>query len=598
MSEKPAANNGLTGHRLVARRTLRYYEALRWMIFALVRFSPFRVATIIGLITAGRAMQAAAFAGVIWYFSAVETNEPVLILGQSIDPRDGMWMAVVIAGVAGALIAATFLIYISARMGFYLSMSFAELIIRTMLDEDRAFPAQMALARNGATSLQALEVASAKLMLFRPVNVLMSMPRYLLLAVPAIAGMIWIAGEVVAFLLVIAIPAIAMNYFISHRVVVAQRNRKVAQKAYRNAMRDTLDGIADESAPNPDRPTLSASLMASEANHVSLAIFATRILSPKQSEFASNVTAAVAIAAIGFYLGYEALSGAIPLAMVIGFFVLLRLAITGLTSIAVSLTTYARFYSVIRAAYEYLTSPIRDPKPFTGKLALNAAKQDEPAPGSLEEEVKVERGKPVAIIAPAEINRYTQYFFAFALTQRSRQSTRENLNAATLRCTAALADPAVLEANGLLALTEETLAERLKGRSIADIAPTPDTIRKAGEGAEALKRTELARVALLTAVLSSADFILIEPRLVRHLPKGELESWLTALEDRFIALGYGLGRFKKCIAGETHAVLMDNERAVAVVEAKDAAAAARYVEANLKPGDDEEFGGDLDEDMQ
>lgn len=598
MSEKPAAINGLTGHRLVARRTQRYYESLRWMIFSLIRFKPISVGLIVGLITAGRALQAAAFAGVIWYFSAVETNEPILVLGQSIEPRDGMWMTLAIAGVAGALIVATFLIYISARMGFYLSMSFADLVIGTMLDQENAFPPQMALGRNGTISLQALEVSSAKMLLFRPVNVLMAMPRYLLLAIPAIAGMIWIAGEVVAFLLVIAIPAIGLNYFISHKVVVAQRNRRVAQKAYRNAMRDALDGIADETGPNPDRPVLTTELMESDANHASLAIFATRILSPKQSEFVSNVTAAVAIAAIGLYLGYEALSGAMPLAMVVGFFVLLRLAITGLTSIGVSLTTYARFYSVIRGAYEYLTSPIKDPKPFTGKPVLHAAKRDEPAPGSLEEDVKVERGKPVAIIAPAEINRYTQYFFAFALTQRSRQSTRENLNAATLRCTGALSDPEALEANGLLALTEETLAERLNGKDVADIAPSIDTIRQAAAGAEALKRPDLARVALLTAVLSDADFILIEPRLVRHLPKGELERWLTALEDRFIALGYGLSRFKRCLAGETHAVLMDNERAAAVVEASDAAAAAAYVEANLKPADEEGFGGDLDEEMQ
>jgi hypothetical protein len=396
---------------------------------------------------------------------------------------------------------------------------------------------------------------------------------------------------------VIAIPAVAVNYSISHRVVVAQRDRKGAQKAYRNEMRDTLDGIADETVPNPDRPKLTGDLMAGEANRGSVAIFATRILSPKQSEFASNVTGAVAVAAIGFYLGYEALSGAIPLAMVIGFFVLLRLAITGLTSIAVSLTTYARFYSVIRAAYEYLTSPITDPKPFAGKPVLHAAKQDEPAPGSLEDDVKVERGKPVAIITPAEINRYTQYFFAFALTQRARQSTRENLNAATLRCTAALADPIALEANGLLALAEETLAERLEGRDVADIAPAIDTIRQAAEGTEALERADIARIALLTAVLSTADFILIEPRLVRHLPRDELKRWLAALEDRFIAFGYGLSRFKKCFAGETHAVLMDNERAVAVVEVKDAVAAARHVEANLKPVE-EEGEGDMDEEMQ
>ena len=45
-----------------------------------------------------------------------------------------------------------------------------------------------------------------------------------------------------------------------------------------------------------------------------------------------------------------------------------------------------------------------------------------------------------------------------------------------------------------------------------------------------------------------------------------------------------------------HAVLMDNERAVAVVAVEDAVAAARHVEANLKPTE-EEIEGDMEEDM-
>ncbi|WP_436643544.1 hypothetical protein [Microbaculum sp. FT89] len=587
MSETSTGLTGLTGHQLVRRRTQRYFETLRWLVTNLFLFRPMPVLFIVGLITAGRSLQAAAFAGLIWFFSAAERNTPIDLMGLSVDPRSGQWMALMLAGVAMAMITATFVIYLSARLGFYLSVAFAENLVKSVMNLEGAYPTRAAIAQNGQVSHQVQEVTNGKPMLFRPVYVLLTLPRHILLVIPAIAGMIWIAGEVVAFLAVLATPAVALNYVISRRVVVAQKSRFEVNRNYRQAMRDTLNAFSDESQPMADRASLADDLMASPANKASVGIFTYYVLSPRQSEFVSNVLASIAVAAIGLYLGYEALSGVIPLAQVIGFFVMLRVAISGLTGSTVSLTTYARFYGLIRSTFDYLTSPLKDAGKFTGKPVLHAAKQDEPPPGTLGTDVPVQRGEPVAIVSPAKVNRYTQYFFAFALTQRARQSTREKLNAAALRCTAALAEPGRLAAHGLLALTQDDLDARLKDTGLAEIAPSIDAIRQAAKDGAGPPPAVASRIALLTAVVSEADFIIVDRRVLAPLPKGESKHWLAALEDRFIAVAYRLQRFDGCIAGESHAILLDTERAVAVVEADNAADAARAVEAVLKEAGDD-----------
>ncbi len=587
MPETPTGFSGLTGHRLVRRRTQRYLESLRWVIGTLVRVQPLRFTLILGLVAAGRGLQVVAFGGVMWFFSAVERDAHISVLGLTIEPRSGFWMALTIAGVAAAMIVASFFIYMSSRMSFYMAMAFAEHVITSVLNLDRGYPSRGKLAGSGKTSMQVLEVTNGRPLLFPPVNVLMMFPRHILLVIPALSGMIWIAGEVVVFLALLATPVIALNYVISHRVVVAQRTRKEVQGEFREAMRDTLDAIGDESRPVADRAALADALMAGEKSRASIHVFSHYLLSPRQSEFVSNVLAALAVAIIGFYLGYEALAGAMPLAQVIGFFIMLRVTIGGLTGATVSLTSYARFYGLIRIALEYLKSPL-PPERFTGEPKLHAAKQDEPAPGALEEDVPVQRGVPVAVVSPAAINRFTQYFFAFALTQRSRHTTREKLNAATLRCTGALADPDALAANGLLSLDDDALRARLADTGVADIAPKAEKVRQAGRAGAKTGAADLARIALMTAVLSQADLVVVDPGLLEALPEDERPRWIGALSDRFIAVGYRIRGFSGCIAGESHAILLDFERAVAVVEAKDAVAAARFVEAGMRPARAEE----------
>jgi|GEM_PF-2909469 len=572
---------------MVALRTRRYYQALRWLIIMIFRLNPLRFSIIVGLVAVGRSLQGAAFAAVIYYFSAVESGTPVDFLGRSLDPRDWSVMAAVIAGVALALIIATFVIYVSATMGFRHSMRFADNVIKTVLSQEGAFPARTALSSDGTISQQAAQVSRAKVMLFRPVNVLLSLPRQLLLAIPSIAGMIWISGEVVAFLLILAAPAIALNYMISHRVIAMQKIFGERQKAYKKRMTEVRDIIADEALPDPKRAEYPTDLSESEEAANSAEAFATRLLAPRQSEFVSNVAAAVAIAAIGFYFGYEALSGAMPLAIIVGFFVLLRLTITSLTGISMSLTSYARFYGVVRAAYEYLTSPIANPKPFTGQPILHAHKQETPAPGSIEEGVKVERGRPVAVISPARLNRFTQYYYALALTQRARQSTRENLNAAALRCSAVLAEPEALAASGLAAMDANALKAVVEGKPWADLAPSIEDIRTAAAGGE-LSRKSFARIAYLSAILSSADLIIVHHRLIRILNERETLRWMEALQDRYIAVSYRLEKFSTLGAGEEHAIFLDYERAVAVVAAKDVSAAASFVLQHLKEADEPE----------
>lgn len=582
MSETSTASHGLTGQQLVRRRTQRYIETLRWLITNLVLFRPLQVALLVGLVTVGRSLQAAAFAGLIWFFSSAQTNTALVVLGLSVDTRDGAWMALMLTVVAAAMVTATFVIYLSARMSFYLSTAFAEKIVESVLNLEGGYPTRTGLERNGSISKQVLDVTNGKQMMFRPINVLLTLPRHILLVIPAVFGMIWIAGEVVAFLALLVIPAAALNYIISHRVVAVQKSRKEVNRDFRKAMHETLDTIGDENRVIADRPALAQNLIESDSNRASIEVFSSYILSPRQSEFVSNVLAAVAVAAIGFYLGYEALSGVMPLAQVIGFFVMLRVTISGLTGTTIALTTYARFYGVLRSAYEYLTSPLKDPGRFFGKPVLHAAKQANHVPGALGKDVPVQRGVPVAIIAPAKLNRYTQYFFALALTQRSRQTTREKLNATALRCTAALAEPDRLAENGLLSFTEDTLEARLAGTAIAEIAPTIEIIRQAADDGDGLDGRDIARIALLTAYLSKAEYIIIGFRVLAALPDAEIRLWLAALTDRFIAIAYRPRGFDGCIGGEAHAVLLDKERAVAVVESQNAADAARAVTAILK----------------
>lgn len=628
----PDAPNGLTGHRLVARRTRRYFESLRWLIGTLFRFRPLKASTIIGLIAVGRTMQAGAFSLIVWYFLAIEKNTPIAYLGQSIEPRAGTTMAVAIFGVTIVLIAATFVIYLSARMAFDLAMKFAEHIIEDVLTVENAWPGRATLANGGVMSMQAQMVVRAKIHLFRPINVLLMLPRALLLAIPAIGGMIWIAGEVVAFLALLAAPAVALNYVISRSVVVAQRQRKIAQRIYRGEEKQTISAIGDETAAWSARETGARRLMAGKANRDAVRTFSVRIIAPAQSEFVANVLAAIAVASIGVYLGYKAINGTMPLALIVAFFVLLRLAVNGLTSIALSLTTYARFYEVVRNAYEYLSSTKARTAKFNGRPILHvpappaadqapgpaSASTQAPAPastpdsaqgsgskkpgpdqagagdtvaivavpGAIDTDIPVVRGTPVAIVSPAEINRYTQYFFTFALTQKARHAARRNLNAVTLRCTLALAEPDNLKQHGLLALEPDELKKRIAAAPIADRAPDVALIRAAAQDPDGVSKKDQARIAMLTAFLSSTELLILDARLLAKLSPNGRKSWLESLSGRYIAVAYILDNFSGCEAGETHAIFLDNERAVAVVKAEDAAAAATVVAANFKAGKD------------
>jgi ABC-type multidrug transport system fused ATPase/permease subunit len=576
---------------MVHRRPRRYLQSLRWIIATVFRFKPLKATLIVGLVAVGRSLQAAAFAGIIAYFSAVQHDQPVDVLGYLIEPRDGMWMTIIITAVALSMVGATFVVYVSSRMGFHLSMAFAEHVLSSVMTLEGAYPPRQALGRKGTMSLQAQEITAGKQVLFRPVNMLMSLPRRLLLVLPALVGMFWIAGKIVIFLALFATPAIALNYVISRRVVVARQTSKEVQREYRQEMRDTIDEIGDETRPVGDRDRLAEALIEGEANKASVKFYSSLLLAPRQSEFVSSTIAAAAVASIGLYLGYEAIYGRVPLALLVGFFVLLRVAVNGLTGIAVSLTTYARFYGVVRSAYEYLTSPI-PPARFTGQPVLHAPKRDVPVPGALEEDVRVERGVPVAIVSPAEINRYTQYFFAFALTQRARQGTREKLNAATLRCTAALLDPDRMERLGLKSDDEAGLIARLEAAGITDIAPSAETIRKAAADVESISGADIARIALTACVLSSADLVVVDPGLISALEPDELKRWIAALSDRFVAIGYQIDRFSGCIAGETHAIILDSERAAAVVTAEDAVAASESVESEVESFEEVDLGMD------
>jgi len=588
------AASGLTGHRLVARRTRRYFESLRWLIASVFRFKPLTASLIVGLIAVGRSLQAAAFTAIVWYFLAIEENAPITYFGQTIEPRTSEAMTGAVLGVTALLVIASAIIFVSMRMAFYLSMGFAERVIKRILTEDGCFPAYPTLEKSGLISAQAHMVLKTKIHLFRPVNVLLMLPRSLLLAFPAIVGMIWIAGEVVAVVAVLAIPAVAFNYLISRSVVVSQRERKIAQRAYRGDEKEAIGKLGNEANARKGRAGIADALLAGKNNRTAVRAFSIRILSPSRSELVANVLASVAVASIGVYLGGKAINGEMPLALVVAFFVLLRLAVSGLTSIGISLTTYARFYEVVRAAFEYLTSRGADGEPFAGRPALHVPNpQTDADPGGNGNsgsgnrgngrDVPLERGRPVAVISPARINRYTQYFFTAALTQKLRLLAQRRFNAQALRCTAGLIEPEIRAALALPPLGPDLLTGKAATAPLSDLAPGADTIDRAARRPNGLKRDDQARIALLSACLSSADLIVVEPELLAALPKAERARWIAALSDRYIAIAYPHESFSGCIAGETHAIVMDYERAIAIARAGSAAKTLKSLADAIKP---------------
>ncbi len=583
--------SGLTGHRLVARRTRRYFESLRWLIASVFRFKPLTASLIVGLIAVGRSLQAAAFTAIVWYFLAIEENAPITYFGQTIEPRTSEAMTGAVLGVTALLVIASAIIFVSMRMAFYLSMGFAERVIKRILTEDGCFPAYPTLEKSGLISAQAHMVLKTKIHLFRPVDVLLMLPRSLLLALPAIVGMIWIAGEVVAVVAVLAIPAVAFNYLISRSVVVAQRERKIAQRAYRGDEKEAIGKLGNEAHARRGRARIADALLAGKNNRTAVRAFATRLLSPSRSELVANVLASVAVASIGVYLGGKAINGEMPLALVVAFFVLLRLAVSGLTSIGISLTTYARFYEVVRAAFEYLTSRGADGEPFAGRPALHVpdpqAGADTGGNGNggngSGRGVPLERGRPVAVISPARINRYTQYFFATALTQKLRPLAQRRFNTQALRCTAGLIESETRAALALPPLGPDLLTGKAATAPLSELAPSAEAIDRAARKPNGLKRDDQARIALLSACLSSADLIVVEPELLAALPKAERARWIAALSDRYIAIAYPHESFSGCIAGETHAIVMDYERAIAVSRAGSAAKTLKSVADAIKP---------------
>jgi hypothetical protein len=583
MNTKPRARHELTGHRLVARRTRRYVEALRWIVGSVLKIDRIRVIAVILLITAGRIIQVAAFSLVFWFFVAVEKGEPIVVLDRSFDPRAIQTISLAVGGVMVILLIASVTIFISVRMSFKVSMDFAEHTIRRTMELEGGWPARAALTGDGTMSAQAQGITTGKVQLFRPVSMLLAIPRQLLLALPAIGGMIWIAGEAVAYLVLLAVPAIVLNYRISRSVVVAERTRRKAQRAFRSESKAELKRLGDESKMQLDRETIAGNIVNGSANQKINASFGVRILSGARSELVSNVTAAVAIATIGLYLGYEAVSGNLPLTKLVAFFFLLRFAVGGLGGIASSLTTYARFYEMVRSTYEYLTSANTKAPKLTGRLVLHVRPDDTGPESPSYPDVPVRRGKPVAVLSPAVLNRYTQYFFAHALMQKSREPARATLNARSIRCTEACAEPESLQRRGLPALDQSELDRRTAGTPIAEYAPKATTIRAAVEDPDGIRPRDRARLALLSAFLSKADLVIMEPRLVTRLLEPERSAWLSALSDRYLALAYRYDGFTACLAGESHAIMMDYERAVAIAPAAEAAEVAANVAAAMTP---------------
>ncbi|MEJ8572349.1 hypothetical protein [Microbaculum marinum] len=585
-----------SGYRIVATRTRRYLESLRWLIGRLMRVDRTRVLVIIGLTTAGRFMQMGAFAGVIWYFVALENNKTIDFLTYSVDPRGLGAMALVVAFVTVVLIAATVLIYKSVVMSFDVGVTFAKHVLVSTMTLENAWPVRRSLASTGTMSVQAHDLCRERLRLFRPVQTLLSLPRHLLLAVLAIGGMLYTSATAVGILSLLAVPALIFNYRISRAVVIAQRDNKVAVKEYRREAKHTLNQLGNERKLRLNRATMPERLVEGDANRNAFRAFGVRIMSPPKSEFVANVLSAIAIAIIGLYLGYEAISGAMPLALVIGFFVLLRLAMSGLTGFTVSLTSYARFYETIRNAYEYLTSPLQEGTRFAGRVTLRTPKTAAHLTAAVEEDVELKRGVPIAVISPAEPNRYTQYFFAQALGWHQRLGARRKLNASTIVCTTALAEPSSLQERGIAAVDPDALAQKLAGTAAESFAPSGDVVNKALAGYRRLQSSDHARIGMLVCLLSSADHIVFDAKLIKSLDEKERLAWLSVFSDRYITVAYNLDNVGAGLVGEELGLVLDYERLLGLIRMKDAEQAALEVKKSWKkPVDSDE---DEDSDIE
>lgn len=590
---KRAAAGEPRGHHLVRLRTRRYWDTLRWLGRVLIATQPMRVATIVVLVTIGRAMQMAVFASIIWYFTAFEGGRTLDALGRTIDPRSGEVMTAAIGALAAMLVVATGLIYTSTQMSFRAGVAFAKHIVASVLATEGAWPTTPALTGDGTMSAQAYLLSLQRMRLFRPIQVLLALPRHLLLCVPAIGGMLWISAPAVGLLSILAIPSLVLNYRLSRSVVTRERELKGAPKLFKRKANEAQAALSNEAAQHADRPGIATALVESEENRLAFAKFANRIISPAKSELVGNIHAAVALAVIGAYFGYEAITGALPLSLVIGFFLLMRFAIAGLTGMTVALTGYARFYETIRSAFEYLTSPMPRVASVSGRLTLHAKGSGAPGADANEGDVEVGRGTPVAVISPAVLNRYTQYFFALALTQKARHGARRRLNAAALRCTAALTEPAGLAAWGISTIDPALLARKTDGTPLASFVPDARSFPKAADSE--LPAADSARFALVAALLATSDFIIIDSSLLAVLPPAERRAWIAAFNDRYIAVAYPLAGYRSTIAGETHAVVMDHEKAVAVVGSKNSAPAAKAVRKAARKREAQVEGEDGDE---
>ncbi len=600
MNTPVAAKNQPPPHRLVLKRTQRYLETLRWLIYMLWRHQRIKAIVIVALVTAGRMLQASAFTGIIVYLNAMSADRSVHILGFSIHARSFDNMLLAITAASCALVIASFLIYLSIRASFFAAMMFAENAIATSMTVERAWPTWPSLSHDGLTSEQVSLVPRQRLLLFRSAGMLLRLPRHLMQAVWTIGGLIWISPEAVLLISIVAVPALAMNYLISRQVVEGERLRSQANRDLRKSIRDIYVTIADESDVSPNRMNAASDLNANAENTILKKLMATRLLSTARSEFVGNTGAAFAIASVGAYLGFRAINGSIELGSLVAFFFLLRMTVSSLTGMTVALTTYARFYSVMRNAYEYITSPIKKPKPFTGRPVLRAkAKMQWP---KQVDSVKVAKGVPVAVISPAVLNRYTQYFFSHALMQKASESVRQRLNARSVRCTLAMAEAVQLTKGGLGAIEPEAMAAFIAQIPIADLAPPADVLLDALAGKLDAEPAVLARISLLNGFLAGAEFVVIDHNLLDLLDRNERRRWITAFGDRYLAITYPFNA--KCfdLAGERHAIVLDHEQAVLVVKIQDAPEASQQVRDVVKQsahhvGDGLEEDEELEDDM-
>ena len=562
------------GDRLVGRKDLsaqakRYVQTVFWLYHSVFSFRPWTTILTVGCNVVGVLLKGAALTTLVYIAHKLESGTPLSIeqLQITLQPRESEGFVILVLFTGLLLLVGGVVAFLANQWTVRLATNFALAQSRRVLALNAGCPSRNPDPSEGPYPQEINSRAKGVIVVVRAIRPLLQVFRPLLFLLISISALLYMAPFLTFILILVVLPSLLFQYLVNY---TAAQNEKLLAKAQRKMQRtiiSRLDALAWAPWVGQSEDQALSAAYSSENITEYPERFITRTMASPKSQAVSDMLITLLAVIIVISLGVAALKGQISWAMVAGYVVFSRMAMTSLRGLLGTITGFARHYPVVRKLYELLTSP---PEESCLDLpGLRIRRSSRTSPGDLRS-LRLKRGECLGVVSPVPCTRYNSYAWADALA--SARNVHRNELWGTMIC---IPDARRKRPGGslreLLVLDPEVSAKEVL-KAAAELNPeSEDDMSHIDVDAPLAARTwhsllEAMRCRLLLAFGAQAhkDILLVEHQVLNCAHPDFVTSWWRQVSDRFVIVRHKgtntLGRW-----GEKAYLAMRTDRARALM---------------------------------